>query len=48
MGARPRPAEKANPPKDAEPVRCTYPRCRCIVSTSTSEPEPACPKGLPR
>jgi len=25
---------------------CTYPRCKCIVSTSTSQPEPKCPKGL--
>lgn len=25
---------------------CTYPRCKCIVSTSTSEPVPVCPHGL--
>jgi hypothetical protein len=43
----PKPPAK-DEPKNAEPVRCTYPRCRCVVSTSTSEPEPACPKGLPR
>jgi len=23
---------------------CTYPACRCIVSTSTSQPVPVCPK----
>jgi hypothetical protein len=28
------------------PERCSYPRCKCIVSTSTSQPEPECPKGL--
>lgn len=44
---QPKPATK-DEPKDAEPVRCTYPRCRCIVLTSTSEPEPGCPKGLLR
>ncbi|HEY6020071.1 MAG TPA: hypothetical protein VIY48_09260 [Candidatus Paceibacterota bacterium] len=27
---------------------CTYPECNCIVSTSTSHPEPECPKGLSR
>lgn len=33
----------------AQPAEvCTYPRCRCIVSTSTSQPEPDCPKGLPK
>lgn len=26
--------------------RCTYPYCKCIVSTRTSQPEPACPLGL--
>lgn len=26
---------------------CTYPRCKCIVSTSTTNPEPTCPQGLP-
>lgn len=26
------------------PVRCTYPTCTCIVSTSTSNPIPKCPK----
>lgn len=25
---------------------CTYPNCKCIVSTSTSNPQPVCPKGL--
>lgn len=30
------------------PERCTYPECKCIVSTSTSDPEPTCPKGLPQ
>lgn len=25
---------------------CTYPKCKCVVSTSTSQPEPVCPKGL--
>lgn len=25
---------------------CTYPKCKCIVSTSTTQPEPICPKGL--
>ena len=29
-------------------TRCTYPRCKCIVSTSTTNPEPVCPKGLPK
>ena len=24
---------------------CTYPRCKCVVSTSTSQPEPVCPLG---
>lgn len=28
--------------------RCTYPKCRCIVSTSSSQPEPICPKALPK
>jgi len=27
---------------------CTYPRCKCIVSTSTEQPEPDCPRNLPR
>jgi hypothetical protein len=27
---------------------CTYPRCKCIVQTSTSQPEPTCPHGLER
>lgn len=27
---------------------CSYPDCKCIVSTSTSQPEPECPKGLER
>lgn len=27
---------------------CTYPRCKCICSTSTSQPEPVCPLGLHR
>lgn len=27
---------------------CQYPNCKCIVSTSTSQPEPICPKGLPK
>ena len=31
---------------DAEVPACTYPACKCIVSTSTSQPEPVCPKGL--
>lgn len=26
--------------------RCTYPRCKCIVSTSTTQPIPTCPRGL--
>jgi hypothetical protein len=25
---------------------CTYPACKCIVSTSTTQPKPVCPKGL--
>jgi len=25
---------------------CTYPRCKCIVNTSTTQPEPVCPLGL--
>lgn len=25
-------------------AKCTYPRCKCIVQTSTSQPEPVCPK----
>jgi len=25
---------------------CTYPRCKCIVLTSTTQPVPTCPKGL--
>jgi len=25
---------------------CTYPRCKCIVQTSTSAPNPTCPQGL--
>lgn len=29
------------------PSVCTYPRCKCIVSTSTSQPEPVCPNGWP-
>lgn len=28
--------------------RCTYPACKCIVSTSTTAPEPMCPQGLER
>ena len=28
--------------------KCTYPRCKCTVHTSTSQPEPLCPKGLDR
>ena len=24
---------------------CNYPDCKCLVSTSTSEPEPLCPHG---
>lgn len=24
---------------------CTYPNCTCVVSTSTSQPEPVCPRG---
>lgn len=27
-------------------VGCIYPACRCVVSTSTSQPEPVCPYGL--
>lgn len=27
---------------------CNYPNCKCIVSTSSSQPEPDCPKGLER
>ena len=33
--------------KSAMPVidnRCSYPACKCIVSTSTSNPKPDCPK----
>jgi len=30
------------------PPRCTYPACKCIVSTSTSQPVPVCPLGLPK
>jgi len=26
--------------------KCGYPACKCIVSTSTSQPRPVCPKGL--
>ena len=26
-----------------EPEQCTYPRCKCIVSTSTTAPVPTCP-----
>lgn len=29
-------------------VPCAYPRCKCIVQTSTSSPEPICPLGLKR
>ena len=25
---------------------CTYPKCKCLVLTSTSEPNPGCIKGL--
>jgi hypothetical protein len=25
---------------------CTYPQCKCVVQTSTSRPEPDCPRGL--
>jgi hypothetical protein len=25
---------------------CTYPKCKCIVSTSTSQPDPECKLGL--
>jgi hypothetical protein len=32
--------------RDSE--HCTYPRCKCIVSTSSTSPEPTCPKGLER
>lgn len=28
--------------EDTSPL-CTYPQCKCIVSTSTSQPEPRCP-----
>lgn len=28
--------------------QCTYPNCKCIVGTSTTSPEPVCPKGLKR
>lgn len=24
---------------------CTYPNCKCIVQTSTSQPDPVCPHG---
>ena len=24
--------------------QCTYPRCNCLVQTSTSNPKPTCPK----
>lgn len=27
-------------------MNCTYPHCKCIVSTSTSQPVPTCPLGL--
>jgi hypothetical protein len=31
-----------------KPVQvCNYPRCKCIEQTSTSQPEPDCPRGLP-
>lgn len=26
------------------PALCTYPNCKCIVSTSTTNPEPSCPR----
>ena len=26
---------------------CIYPQCHCIVSTSTTHPEPDCPQGFP-
>ena len=26
--------------------KCTYPDCRCIVSTSTGQPDPVCPRDL--
>lgn len=29
-----------------EAGECPYPACKCIVSTSTSQPIPKCPKGL--
>lgn len=32
--------------KQFEAQHCTYPDCKCIVSTSTSNPEPKCPLGL--
>lgn len=32
----------------SEPTVCTYPRCKCIVSTSSTKPIPTCPKGLPQ
>lgn len=25
-------------------AECSYPHCRCIVSTSTTQPSPICPK----
>lgn len=32
--------------RDFASVGCTYHNCKCIVQTSTSQPEPICPKGL--
>lgn len=26
--------------------RCSYPQCKCIVRTSTTQPTPVCPRGL--
>jgi hypothetical protein len=37
-------AKDANAAADA--LFCSYPACKCVVQTSTSEPEPKCPKGL--
>lgn len=28
----------------ADAISCTYPACKCIVSTSTSAPVPTCPR----
>jgi hypothetical protein len=35
------------PTAAAAPTFCTYPRCKCIVSTSAGQPDPDCPRGLP-